>query len=312
MSEPFAAETRYIKLGPSGRWVANAFANGELQVGYRTIPHDLCLSGDWDAVEKALRDHPDKPGKGTVKAWLRELRDFYTLGKDCLWITFARQQLWWAFAEPDVIWHGGDATEYGARARKTIGPWRNTDLSGNVLTVDSLSTRLTQVAAYRMTICSIHDEDYLLRRIQGIEEPLVARANAVRNEMTETAMEMIARLHWVDFETMVDIIFGRSGWQRVSRVGGSQKDVDLVLENTSLGELAFVQVKSRANQTVVDDYWERFEESGAYKRVFFICHSPDGSLEAGDREYLHIWTRTRLADIVVKSGLYDWLCEKSR
>lgn len=33
---------------------------------------------------------------------MREVKDFYTLGSDCLWITFADGSLWWAFAWPEV------------------------------------------------------------------------------------------------------------------------------------------------------------------------------------------------------------------
>lgn len=59
---------------------------------------------------------------------------------------------------------------------------------------------------------------------------------------------MIASLHWADFETLVDLMFARMGWQRVSRVGGSQKDTDLVLIQPATGEAAFVQVKSKAGK----------------------------------------------------------------
>ena len=45
---------------------------------------------------------------------------------------------------------------------------------------------------------------------------------------------------------MVDLIFARNGWQRVTDVGGSQKDIDLILMQPTTGEKAFVQVESRA------------------------------------------------------------------
>ena len=120
-----------------------------------------------------------------------------------------------------------------------------------------------------------------------------------------------AGLHWADFETPVDLIFARSGWQRISRVGGTQADVDLVLEQPATGETAFVQVKSRAGQSVLDDYIGRFKRRGGYDRMFFVCHSPKSALSGVDDASVHVWTGDRLADAAVKAGLFDWLIERS-
>ena len=111
-------------------------------------------------------------------------------------------------------------------------------------------------------------------------------------------------------ETLVDLIFARAGWQRISRVGGTQADTDLVLEQPTTGETAFVQVKSKAGQAVLDDYISRFRR-GTYDRLFFICHSPTGTLSVDDAAGIHIWAGDRLADASVKAGLFDWLTERS-
>ncbi len=174
-----------------------------------------------------------------------------------------------------------------------------------------MSTRLTQVAAYRQTVCGVKASDYLLRRINGIEEPVVARAREAKSAMIAVATEMIAGLHWADFETLVDLIFARAGWQRISRVGGTQADTDLVLEQPTTGEIAFVQVKSKAAQSVLDDYVGRFRRSNKYDRMFFICHSPTGTLSINDMAGVHIWVGDRLADASVKAGLFDWLTKRS-
>ena len=100
-------EFRYIKLGRGGSWAQPAFERGELHFGYRTVSHDLCLrgvQGDWEAVTRFLTEAGRSLGK--ARDGVREIRDFYTLGSDCLWITFAEGHLWWAFAEPEVTWLG--------------------------------------------------------------------------------------------------------------------------------------------------------------------------------------------------------------
>ncbi len=300
---------RYIKLGAGGKWVEPSFEHGEIHFSYSTVPHDPCLNEDWGAVARLLMDQGKSASK--AKDGTREVRDFYTLGSDCLWVTFADGRLWWAFADPEVIWLGSDDRTHGARMRKTLDGWRKTDITGKPLRMDGLSTLLTQVAAYRQTICRIKPEAYLLRRINGVEEPLVARAREARGAMVAVAAEMISRLHWADFETLVDLIFARSGWQRVSRVGEDLADVDMILEQPATGERAFVQVKSKAGQAVLDDYVGRFWRSGAYQRFFFVCHSPNRVLSTDDDARLHVWAGDRLVDAAVRAGLFDWLTERT-
>ena len=302
-------EIRYIKLGPGGSWARACFERGEIRFGYRTVPHEPCQTGDWEVVVRLLTEEGRTPAK--ARDALREIRDFYTLGPNCLWVTIADGHLWWAFAEPGAIWLSPTEDGQAARSRKTIDGWRKVNIEGVPLRVDTLSSRLTQVGAYRQTICSVKAGDYLLRRINGIDEPVVARAREARKAMMATSAEMIAALHWADFETLVDLIFARSGWQRVSRVGEALIDVDLILEQPTTGETAFVQVKSRAGQAELDDYIGRFRRSGAYDRLFFVCHTPTGRLTADWGEQVHIWVGDRLADVAVKAGLFDWLIERS-
>ena len=159
-------DIRYIKLGSGGRWAGRGLESGEMHFGYPTVPHELCLrclNQDWDAVVQLLIAEGRSPGK--AKDGAREIRDFYTLGSDCLWVTFADGHLCWAFADPQVIWLGTDDETRGARMRKGLDGWHKTDITGKPLRSDGLSTILTQVAAYRQTICRIKPKDYLLRQM---------------------------------------------------------------------------------------------------------------------------------------------------
>jgi hypothetical protein len=206
----------------------------------------------------------------------------------------------------------GDGSDGGpSRYRPTIGPWRNSDINGRPLRIATLSTKLTKVASFQGTICTLAEEAYLLRRINGIEEPVVARAHEARERMIAVATDMIRGLHSTDFETLTDLIFARSGWQRSTRVGGTMADIDLDMELPTTGERAFVQVKSQANQSVLDDYIDRFR-AGGYDRFFFVCHSAQGSLTLPDGADLHLFEGEHLAAAAVKNGLFDWLMERSR
>jgi hypothetical protein len=240
----------------------------------------------------------------------REYREFETFGSECLWITFSRGRLWWGFAEPSVTLLGGDGKHHGMRMRRIIGGWHDTDISGKALTQESLSTKLTQVASYRHTMCSVKETDYLVRKINAREEPLAARASEVRCAMIAVASDAIGALHWADFETLVDLIFSRTGWQRVSRVGGNQKEIDIELEQPTTRERAFVQVKSTSDQGTFDEYVCRFD-GGTCQRMFYVCHTARGELHAPDRPDVHLWSGEELASAVVRAGLFDWVIQKA-
>lgn len=301
-------DVRYIKLGPGGAWVDRCLDEGVLELGHNGVPFELTSAGDWDAVRTHFLAHGATASKASD--FTRELRDFHTLPDTGLWITTARGKLWWAFAHGAVEPVAGEGR--GGRLRRVLGHWRCTDLTDVPLTLDTLSTRLTKVSAYRQTLCRVEAADYLLRRINAQSEPVVAAAMAAREGLLETVGQMIAGLHWRDFEVLTDLIFSAGGWRRISRVGGSdQADSDLVLEQATTCERAMVQVKSSADQAVVEDYARRFEQ-GAWDRCFIVCHSPRGRLKAPATARFHLWQGQALADQAVRAGLLDWLIAKSR
>lgn len=305
-------EVRYVKLGPGGGWEASSLDGGRLDWGIPKNPFDLAAAQAWARARQFYIDHG--AGPGTATGFARELKEFSTLGSDCLWITFARGHLWWAFAEPGVHLSFGDGKLEGEGYRTVIDHWRNTDISGRHLTMDSLSSRLTQLAGYRGTICSVRERDYLLRRINAEEEPLVGRAVAARSTLIEATTDLLRHLHWRDFELLVGLLFERGGWRRLSGVGGSMKDIDLLIEQPLTAERASVQVKSSAGQRTFDTNIAAFDASEVASRFFFVCHSPLGSLSVpppfADR--VHLWTLDKLAAKAVDHGLTDWLIEKAR
>jgi hypothetical protein len=303
-----ASRVRYIKLGRGGRWEKVSLEKGELHFGQARIPHELALTGNLEGMKELAIVSGRDPRTASIDA--REVSEFYQLGSDCLWVTFAQDHLWWTFAEPEVTWLGaGDG--HGARIRKSIGGWRKTDIGGIPLRISSLSTKLTKVAGYRRTLCSIEAEGYLLRRINGVIEPLVVKSNQARDAVLDVLTEAIRALNWSDFEIMVDVMFARSGWHRTSALGGTQKFLDLVLEQPTTGERGAVQVKSTAGQKQLDDFINSADEAGSFDRLFFACHTPKGSLVAPvDRRDVHVWIDRELASAALRLGLSDWIIEK--
>jgi hypothetical protein len=178
-----AATVRYIKLGKGGVW-ESALDRGELPFGYAAATHELALEGNLETMKQLFIKQGRSPQAAARDA--REVADFYQLGADCLWITFARDHLWWAFADPEVIPNTGNPVlTPGERVRKTIDGGHKTDVNGVPLRIDSLNTRLTKVAAYRRTICAVDAHDYLLRRINGLEEPILQKGATARRALIE-------------------------------------------------------------------------------------------------------------------------------
>lgn len=302
-------QVRYIKLGAGGAWAQEAIRDGTIPFGYREVAHEACAEGDWDEVRRQLLAM-GRTSAGASQG-LRELREFYTLPDTALWVTVADGHLWWAFAEGQAEASLGTDGRAPARFRRTRDGWHRDSLTGEKLTTRTLSSALTKTANYRMTICEIEHADYLLRRIRGEAEPIHLEAQALRGQMRDVALRMIAKLHWEEFETLVDLIFTHGGWRRSSVLGKNQADVDLILDHPLTRETAWVQVKSDSNQTELDDYLGRFARDGSCDRFFFVSHARKPLTVSADRRF-HLWTGDMLADITIDAGLFDWLIQRTR
>ena len=307
MFEPEAI--RYIKLGENGKWTSKALEQGIIPFGYRAVDHHNCQVGDWDEVRRQLIGM-GRTAQGASQG-LREIKEFYSLPANTLWVTAADGHFWWAFADGPVVEVEGDNSDEPARYRRTRAGWFNKSLTGKPLTMRSLSSALTRTANYQMTICTIKHADYLLRRIRDERNPLHVHATELKAQLRETGLRMIQQLDWRDFETLVDLIFARGGWRRTSVLGKDQADVDLILSQPTTGETAWVQIKSMASQAGLADYLDRFRRDGSCNRFFFVCHSAVGPLRLQAEPGLHLWTGERLSDAAIDAGLLEWLMERT-
>jgi hypothetical protein len=298
---------RYIKLGEKGKWAGRSLNQGILPFGYRAVEHTSCAEGNWEEVRRQLIGM-GRTNRG-VSQGLRELKDFYGLPDDTLWVTMADGHVWWTFADGPVLKMDEADPEAPTRFRRTRNGWSKTSLSGVPLTLRSLSSVLTSTANYQMTICSIKQTDYLLRKICGETDNLRAAGEVLKAETIELAVKMVRQLDWRDFETLVDLIFARSGWHRVSPLGRGQADVDLILKQAVTGETAWVQVKSRSSPAEFEEYLGRFQRDGSCDRFFFICHSTASVLTSRADPKAQFWPAERIASAAAEAGLLDWLVD---
>jgi len=252
-----ANDAKYIKLGRKGRWEQLCIEDGTLRLGYSEVPHELARSGEIKRLRQHFIDQGFKPSTATRHA--NQVLSFYSAGPETIWITFSAGYLWWAIADGPVNFLGGSAEEIrvrGSRFRRTRDGWHNNSISGTPLRIPDLNGALTQTAAYRMTICTVDQLDYLIRKINDRDLPEVVRARSARAALLQSTTDLMRLLTWRDFELLIELVFSQSGWRRISASGGAQKTIDIELILPTTGETAFVQVKSKTDQAQLDDYVE--------------------------------------------------------
>jgi len=308
MDQISPSKIRFIKLGAGGGW-EGALDRERLEWGTEDDRHVAGLTGDWAAVSQAYIAQGRI--QSTATGYTNEARAFFDGDPDAMWITFARGRMWWCLADPEVhVAADGNGTD-AAYYRATHGGWSDRDIDDRVLDLERLSTRLSQLQGYQRTICSLrYDQEALCRRyINATIDPVQAAVAAARLELRLHLQALIQQLTWHDFEQLIDLALARTGWVRMSPLGGTMKDVDLVVEQSFTRERMAVQIKSRANQQVVDDYARRLDERNAGERIMLICHSPAGTLvvpPSTSSRRLELVQGSEVADLAINAGLVDW------
>lgn len=307
-----AEQAYFIRLGEGGKWAEQALARGEMHFGDPSPgAHALALDGDWPGVgENWLAAGLTRPDRLTSD--LREVRAFYTLGPETLWLTMFKGRLYWAFAAPEVFETKTDASASGAFARKTLGGWRSTDVAGLPLTRDRVSSAIWKTTGYQRTICRFADPERVIRRINAEVPDAVTAVREAEKAVTETVERMLPLLDWKDFEALVDLIFLRLGWRRLGELGGTQADADFVAEQPLTGERAFVQVKMDATPAQVRAALEAFDLTAAHERFVFACLRCRGAVDLGARANAELWLGAALAQRAIDAGLVRWLANMVR
>ena len=299
---------RYIKNGRRGQWWQAARANNQIHAGWKSVPHKLLVTPDFSKIRQLLKTEFGARQGSTQD--FNALRDLLETPSQHIWVTFEDGCMWWCMARDGVIVNpSGESSEKGNFWLTCNRPWSNQSLKGRLLAISDLPGAVTSTAGFKATVCTPKAWQAILRIIRGERDPDAIAAAKARSDYEQAVLKMIKRLSPKDFEHLVDHILARTGWARISRVGKSREGVDIEAENPAVNEIAFVQVKSSANQRVLDDYIERFTQRRQfYARMIFAVHTPIGELEPPtDTEAVQVWTDDRLAHLVVRLGLGEWV-----
>lgn len=252
-------QAKFIKLGSNGQWNDLCFKESTVRLGYYEVPADYKIEDGKDGISDIYLLSGTRAGVASNHA--RQVYDFYAAGPETIWITFSNNRMWWCQTTHPVEFLGHDKSSFphGSRLKRTLSGWRDCTASGKVLYMNGISGRLTSVAGYHGAICNIKDFDYLLRLLQDQRLPEVEKVEHNKKALHDSIKSLISKLTWADFELLTDLIFSRSGWQRISNVGGQMKTIDLELVMPITDERAIVQVKSSTTQRQLDEYIDLFQ-----------------------------------------------------
>ena len=298
----------YIKLGGEGIWEKECIKDGTLRLGYQNVPDGLCREANWtEALAEITKTCPDR---GAATRHLSQVKNFYEAPEDVLWITFSSDRMWWCFAYPEV-----QLNDDGSKTRKAINGWSDKDVNGQLLLKNRISGKLLATQGFRGTICSVKELDYVLCKIKAKVNIKIELAQQAFLALTGLLIPLIKSLHQNDLETLTDLIFRHAGWNRIGVQGGTEKDIDLDLISSLTGERVAVQVKSRANKAVYEDYKNIFADMQGFSKFYFVTHTPAKNLQEvitnnTDEEFI-FWGPQDLAEHSARSGLIGWILDKA-
>jgi hypothetical protein len=298
----------YIKLGRGDEWARECIEVGYLRLGFSYVTHKLCAQGEWDSVKKELIETHHK---STAKAAniANQIKHFYESGEDTLWVTFFGDRLWWCFSKSEITFLSKDKS----KTRPVIGQWSSSDTTEKPLRKNRLSGKFLSMQGFQGTICSVKEFEYLIQKINGVEPPKVKEARGALLTLEQKIEDIIRALYWKDFEVLIDLIFRQAGWQRLSELGGTMKDLDLDLVSPITAERYGVQIKSQANIKTFEEYQQKFADMQGFTRFYFVVHTPSDELsQATKTEDVELLLPENIAHLAVKYGLTDWIIDKAR
>lgn len=306
------AQVRYIKLGFSGSEAQWCIDNKAIYLGYgQPNLHLNAEKGQWDNVLDILMIGRDDTGaqRGAATRHLNQIRSFYDLTENDYFITFHQNKLWWCQPKGETAPYYNDPNE---RMRFTVNGWSDKDLKGQILWEDHIDGRISQVQAFRGTICEVQETEQLLRIIKGEMKQETKVAMDARAHLLSSLEPLISALNDVDFELLTDLIFARLGWQRESVLGKTKKDIDLVLHNPISNKTVNVQIKSRSTLDELKKFIDSCNQQG--REGYFVVHNDTEELKklSNKESAITLWGREKISQLCVKLGLVDWLINRVR
>ena len=302
---------RYVKNGRGGQWWNVAKMNAQVHLGWSNIPDELLLFPDLSKLEKQTRETFGEKRGATQD--FNQLKNLLEAPSSHIWVTFEDGYMWWCTVRDGAIINpDGESREKGNFWLQCQRPWSNKSIKDKLLAISDLPGTVTKTAGFKGTVCTPMEWESFLRIIQDEKDPCVRRAEEARNQYKQAILEMVKKLSPKDFEQLIDLVLFRSGWVRICTLGGPTEGIDAEVENLAASEIAFVQIKSSATQSIFDEYIARFESRRErYARMIFAVHSQVGKLiPPANNSMVQLWNGDCVAGLVVRLGLGEWVQDR--
>ncbi len=294
----------YVKLGRNGIWEEFSIRKSVIRIGWANQTITDINSGKWSKIQKQLEK--EAPDKGTATRDCRALKMLCESTPNDIWITFHRSQLWWCRVGEQRI-RKDNISKY-----RRVQGWKCKNIFGEPLITTLLPGKLAKLQGFRGTICRVKEVDELIRLINRQHSSEYMAILHAKEDLCRHVEQGIQKLHWKDFETLVDLVFRATGWRRISILGETMKFSDIELEDPITGDMYQVQVKSAASLKDFREYTNDFA-SGSYRKLFFVVHTPEKNLRefiGTQSDSVEIILPKRLAEMVIELGLLNWLMKK--
>lgn len=293
---------RFVRLGQGGRWVQRSHELQQLHAGWADCERAALLANDPDCLQKTGRF------KGKSLRQDSELQHLLDRPSRHVWITTYNGHLWWTLVDDGIHFtKGGETKEQGNFYLTCQKPWSNVSLKGTLLELEALPGPVGVVAGFRATCCVPKHERAILRAIRGEKPPEVQRFIEARSRLIDVTTDLVKNLHWRDFEALVDLVFARGGYVRVSRRGGTMESVDLELNHPESGEMIAVQIKAAFDSEQVREYLSKqLSRARRPDKLFFVTLADAEPIA----EHVVGWNCKRVAELVVDRGLATWVASR--
>ena len=301
---------RYVKNGEGGQWWTTAKNSNQVHLGWRNVPHNLLQAVDLPAIETIIQAAYGKQRGATQD--FNALRAVLEHPGQHLWVTFQDGCMWWCTVRDGIKFNpDGENKDRGHFWLTCDLPWSNHSVGGEQLATANLPGIVTTTAGFQATICEPTGWREILRIIRDEPDSDAVKAAEARKAYEGAVATLVQRLRPHDFELLIDLILSRTGWVRLEKVGGVTEGIDIAAENAAADEIAFVQRKSTAGQNVLNEYVSIFgEQRERYQRMIFAVHTPRGTLTPPNGQPVQVWTGERIAQLVVRLGLGEWVAKR--
>ena len=305
-------EALYIKLGTGGKWANDCFEKGIIRIGWSYIHGvDEINRGEWDDIKARIKQSFDNENKknGATQDY-NALRRICEATQDEVFITFHNNRMYWCQAANGPIDEDSES-----KFRRCINGWSSEPIGGGEpFNISDISGYLTKTQGFQGTSCLLDDDQIkILRRlINNKKKDSTKNVESLKIKIIETVVLLLKDLHWKDCEILADLIFQRSGWQRISMHGENMKSIDMQYIEPITGNRYDVQVKSGADKKIFHKYVSELKSHETCK-FYFITFNPDKSLMevVSDNPTIEILYGTKLAKLIFDLGLLDWVLRKS-